>query len=163
MDDIKAHRDAARSAIAQAQVKQAESYNRGRKLLSFEPNEWVLVNPHSLEWLESKDKGVKLVQRWIGPFQVLERINENTYRLRMGSQYTDVPIFNIEHLRPYLDSDPEFGFRATLPDTRLHMVEAEEAKVDQIVGHRFDTRVKAWRYRVRFKKMTSDEDEWLGA
>jgi hypothetical protein len=55
------------------------------------------------------------------------------------------------------------GFRATLPDTRLHMVEAEEAEVDQIVGHRFDTRAKAWRYRLRFKKMTLDEDEWLGA
>jgi hypothetical protein len=121
------------------------------------------VNPHSLEWLESKDKGVKLVQRWIGPFQVMERINKNTYRLRMGSQYTDVLIFNIEHLRPYLDLDPKFRQRASLPDTRLHMVKADEAEVEKIVGHRFNPRAKAWRYRVSFKNLPPEEDEWLSA
>jgi hypothetical protein len=34
-----------------------------------------MVNPHPLEWIESKGEHAKLVQRAIGPFPVQERIN----------------------------------------------------------------------------------------
>jgi hypothetical protein len=162
LGDIQMHRDAARTAIAKAQVKQAEAYNAGRRLISFKENDLVLVNPHSLRWIESKDmKGVKLVQRWIGPFKVHERVNQDTYRLRMSSKYADVPVFNIEHLRPYWKSPDEYGKRATLPDTRLHMFEADEAEVKAIVGHKFVGRKGSIRFRVHFKGFPPDEDDWV--
>jgi hypothetical protein len=163
MEDVRLCREAARNAVAKAQVKQAEAYNTRCRMISFKDDDWVLVNPHSLEWIESGDKGVKLVQRWTGPFQVQERINENTYRLRMSNKYTDVPVFNLEHLRPYHQSPAEFGERAVLPDTRLHMTEIEEAEVESIQDHKYDQRSWDWRYRVRFRNSPPDEDTWLPA
>jgi hypothetical protein len=77
--DLDMHRQAARSAIAKSQVVQASAYNSGRRLISFKEGDLVLVNPHTLEWIESDDKGVKLTQRWIGPFEVHQRINADTY------------------------------------------------------------------------------------
>lgn len=62
IETMRMHRESARRAIARAQVKQAEAYNRGRRLIEFEPGDLVLVNPHSLEWAESKGEGAKLVQ-----------------------------------------------------------------------------------------------------
>jgi hypothetical protein len=157
------HRNAARDAIAKAQVKQAEAFNAGRRLISFDEGDLVLVNPHSLEWLESVGKAVKLVQRWIGPFEVAERINEDTYRLRMSSKYTDVPVFNIEHLRPYWSSPSEFGERAQLGDTRPLMFEWTEDDVEHIVEHKYDKSARGWRYRVRFVNSTPDQDRWMPA
>lgn len=68
--ELAMHRESARRAIARVQQKQAAWYNKGRKVLEFEAGDLVLVNPHSLEWVESKGEGAKLVQRWIGPFEV---------------------------------------------------------------------------------------------
>lgn len=72
--ELAMHRESARRAIARAQTKQAESYNKGRKALEFEVGDYVLVNPHSLEWVESSGEGKKLVQRWIGPFHPLVKV-----------------------------------------------------------------------------------------
>lgn len=69
----KAHLESARSAMAKAQEKQAKSYNAGRRPMAFEVGDLVLVNPHSLEWIKSRGEGAKLVQRWIGPFEIQQR------------------------------------------------------------------------------------------
>ncbi|PBK98136.1 hypothetical protein ARMGADRAFT_862547, partial [Armillaria gallica] len=71
-----------------AQETQAKYYNKGcREVPILKPGSLVLVNPHSLEWKESKGKGAKLVQRWVGPFEVLEKINLKVYQLCLGSNY----------------------------------------------------------------------------
>ena len=61
--------------------------------------------------IESKGEGKKLTQRWIGPFEVMQRINPNVYRLRMSSLYPGLPIFNYQHLKKYEESPTEFGTR----------------------------------------------------
>ncbi|KZP18005.1 hypothetical protein FIBSPDRAFT_669831, partial [Athelia psychrophila] len=86
-------RDSAHDAIAKAQSKQAQSYNKGRRIAEFKVGSLGLVNPHSLEWIELKGKGAKLVQRWIGPFEVMERINPKVYHLRMSDKYPGSPVF----------------------------------------------------------------------
>jgi hypothetical protein len=57
------HRESARLAIAKLQQKQFAAYNKGRKEVpEIKTGTMVLVNPHSLEWSESKGEGAKLVQ-----------------------------------------------------------------------------------------------------
>ncbi|KAI0056587.1 hypothetical protein BV25DRAFT_1766528, partial [Artomyces pyxidatus] len=91
---LETHRKGARDAIARAQDAQARQYNKGRRVLHFKEGDLVLINPHSLEWLESKGEGAKLGQRMIGPFEVQQRINDNVYRLRMGDNYPGSNVFN---------------------------------------------------------------------
>jgi hypothetical protein len=105
LEDLRAHRESARLAIARAQDKQAKYYNRRRREVpEFKVGSRMLVNPHSLEWRESKGEGAKLVQRWIGPFEVLQKINPKTYRLRLDDRYPGFPVFNYDHLKPYTES-----------------------------------------------------------
>ncbi|TFY75173.1 hypothetical protein EWM64_g8836 [Hericium alpestre] len=163
MDLMRFHRDSARQAIAESQVKQSDAYNKGRRLLQFKVGDLVLVNPHLLEWLESKGEGSKLVQRAIGPFAIQERVNPKVYRLDMSDKYSGSPVFNNEHLRPYHASDESFGPRDTLPDTRPHLEALPEYQVERIVGHKYDRRKCQMTYLVQWEGYSPLYDEWLMA
>jgi hypothetical protein len=120
----------------------------------------VLINPHSLEWIESKGEGAKLVQRWIGPFEVLQRINPKTYRLRLDHRYPGFPVFNIDHLKPYNESAQIWGERTTMPSTREHKLVTEEYEVEKIVGKKYDKRRKQHLWLVRWKDYGPQFDTW---
>lgn len=155
------HRDSARRSVARAQLKQVESYNKGRRDLAFEAGDLVLVNPHSLEWVESKGEGAKLVQRWIGPFEVQQRINAHTYRLRLPDNFPGQPVFNLQHLKKYQKSPPEFGERTIMPDTRILKPANEEYEVEKIIGHRYDKQRRTMLYLVRWVGYSPLYDLWL--
>ncbi len=109
----------------------------------------MLVNPHSLEWVESRGEEAKLMQRWIGPFEVQQRIGENTYCLRLGDNYPGSPVFNLQHLRKYLRSPAEWGSQSSLFDPRLWKPASEEYEVERIVEHRYDWKKRNMTYLIR--------------
>jgi hypothetical protein len=84
--------------------------------------------------VESKGEGAKLVQRWIGPFEVLQKLNPKTYHVHLDDKYPGFPIFNIEQLKLYKESPEDLGSRSVMPDTRDHKIASEEYEVDKIVG-----------------------------
>lgn len=158
MNDIQIHRENARLAIAKAQETQSKYYNRGcKKAPEFEPGSLVLVNPHSLEWKESRGKGAKLVQRWLGPFEVLEKINPKVYQLQLNDKYPGFPVFNIEHLKEYQSSPQKWSNCTTLPETRPGAPD-EEYEVESIVGHR--KRGGKLEYLVRWQNYGPQFDTW---
>lgn len=156
------HRESARNAIALAQIRQIEAYNKGRKEPSFKDGDEVLINPHSLEWVESKGEGAKLVQRAIGPFTVRERINPKVYRLEMPGNYPGSNVINVQHLRKYQRSGPEFGDREMLPETRWLAPAQELYEVERIIAHdrrRLGKR-KVLMFLVRWKDYPASQDTW---
>lgn len=63
LETLAMHRDSARRSIAVAQDKQANQYNKSRRAVpEFKKGTQVLVNPHSLEWVDSKGARAKLKQ-----------------------------------------------------------------------------------------------------
>ena len=80
LENMAMHRDSARQVIAKAQDQQARSYNKGRKPVPpMKKGDCVLVNPHALEWVESKGGlypkpqipcGLQVDSRWIPGVQV---------------------------------------------------------------------------------------------
>jgi hypothetical protein len=48
-----------------------------------------------------------------GPFNILEKINNNTYKLELPTEFGVILIFNISYLRPYLGEEDEILSRAT--------------------------------------------------
>jgi hypothetical protein len=160
LEELNMHREAARLAVARAQVKQADHFNKGRRIEEFQVGSLVLVNPHSLEWVESKGEGAKLVQRWIGPFEVMEKINPKVYRLRMNDRYPGSPVFSRDHLKRYIQSPAEFGDRPALKETRLQKVAQDEYEVDFLVGHKYDKRDGKRKYLIRWKGYSPLHDTW---
>jgi hypothetical protein len=99
-------RDSAQDTLAVAQSKQAKHYNQGRWLEEFKEGNEVLINPHSLELVDVQGAGQKLVQQCIGPFQILEKINNTAYHIELPPEYQMHPIINQEHLTKYRQRDP---------------------------------------------------------
>ncbi len=138
MSRLDVHRESARNSIAKAQETQPNYYNLRHKDVpeEFKPGNLVLVNPHSLKWIESKGKGAKLTQKGIGPFKIQEVVNPKVFKLRMSSLYPGSPVFNIDHLRIYRPSPSDWPEQTLMPETRVGNEKREEG-VEEIVGHRY--------------------------
>ena len=96
------------------------------------------------------------MQKRIGPFEVMEVINENAYRLRLPNSYPMHNVVNVAHLRPY--RPPRDISRPLLPNPRDDIRASEEFEVEEVVGHR--KRKGKLLYRVRWKGYGAQEDTW---
>ncbi|KAA0067526.1 Transposon Ty3-I Gag-Pol polyprotein [Cucumis melo var. makuwa] len=70
--------------------------NQGRKELIFKPGDWVWVHLRKERFPDQRKS--KLQQRGDGPFQVLERINNNAYKLDLRGKYNVSSTFNVADL-----------------------------------------------------------------
>jgi hypothetical protein len=75
--------------------------------------------PGDLVWLHLRKKRFpdfrksKLMPRADGLFRVLEKINENAYKLDLPADFGVSPTFNIADLKPYLGEEDELESRMT--------------------------------------------------
>ena len=77
----------------------ATKANKGRRLVLFEPSDWVWV--HMRKERFPTHRRSKLHPRGDGPFQVLARINDNVYKLNLPSEYNISATFNISDPSPF--------------------------------------------------------------
>ena len=96
LDEFKTFRDQSKQALQFSQAMQQKIYNQGRLSYEFNQGDLVLIDPHSLELLETKKgRGKKLLMKYDGPFEVQQKITPMTYWLWMLASYGLHPIFNI--------------------------------------------------------------------
>ena len=72
--------------------------DKGRKELKFEPRDLVLLHLRKERFPELRKS--KLLPRADGPFKVVERINDNAYKLDLPADFGVSPTFNIADLKP---------------------------------------------------------------
>jgi len=158
------HRDSACWSIMKAQDEQSLQFNKGRQPVpDFKQGDRVLVNLHSLDWIDSKGTRAKLKQRWIGPFEIQQKINLKVFRLRMSDKYPGFPVFNfnINHLKKYKESSPEMGDCTTMAESRRAQEETQEYEVKSIVGHHRSGR--SLQYLVHWLGYGPQHDTWESA
>ena len=93
--------------IEQRTSQYAKQANKGRRQMIFEPGDWVWLHLRK-EWFPAQRRS-KLLPRGDGPFQVLERVNNNAYKLDLLDEYGSVSTtFNVADLSPFLaDEDAD--------------------------------------------------------
>jgi len=159
LTELASHREAARDALKRSLDKQAYYYDRGRRQPNLKEGDEVLINPHSLELVDIKGKSRKLVQRKIGPFEVMEVLSPTTYRLRLPDTYPMHPVVNIQHLTKYHRS-PD-NSRSILENPRDQLKSSEEYEVEKIVAER--RKGKKTFYLIRWKGYGTENDSWQSA
>ena len=88
-----------RQHIEKKNEQYAFKANRGRRRVIFEPGDWVWVHMRKERFLAQRKS--KLAPRGDGPFQVLERINDNAYKIDLPGEYNVSATFNVADLSPF--------------------------------------------------------------
>ena len=101
--EIKKLHEEVRLNIEKHNAKYVEQANRRRKYVEFEVGDLVWVHLHKHRFLPGKFG--KLKPRVDDPFKIIEKIEENAYKLPLPDEYEVSPMFNIKDLRAYHDED----------------------------------------------------------
>ncbi|KAB1226797.1 hypothetical protein CJ030_MR1G021669 [Morella rubra] len=73
--------------------------NKGRKKVVFEPGDWIWLHLRKERFPEKRHS--KLLPRGDGPFQVMECINDNAYKLDLPGEYGVSASFTVADLSPF--------------------------------------------------------------
>jgi hypothetical protein len=87
--------------------KMTEKYrvagSKGKKELKLEPGDLVWLHLRKERFPDLRKS--KLMPRADGPFKILEKINDNAYKLELPPEFGVSPTFNISDLKPYLEEE----------------------------------------------------------
>jgi hypothetical protein len=85
--------------------------SKGRREVKLEPGDLVCLHLRKERFLKLRKS--KLMSRAAGPFKIVAKINDNTYKLELPPEFEVSPRFNISDLRPYLGEEDEIPSRMT--------------------------------------------------
>uniref|UniRef100_A0A0W0GER4 Putative reverse transcriptase-rnase h-integrase n=1 Tax=Moniliophthora roreri TaxID=221103 RepID=A0A0W0GER4_MONRR len=154
LEDLKKTREEAEAALWMGKEKMKEAYEEGkRKAHKFKVGDKV--------WLAAKDIKIhqasrKLGPRQLGPFEVVERIGDLDYHLKLPLAMKVHNVFHINRLSPWKGNKVN-GQQAPPPEA----VEVE-GKEEHLVEEILDSRVyrKKLQYLVRWEGYSEEEDSW---
>ncbi|KAI3465703.1 hypothetical protein Pfo_022366 [Paulownia fortunei] len=104
----------AKQHIERRTEQYAKQANKGRKKVIFELRDWVWLHMRKDRFLEHRRS--KLLPRGDGPFQVVECINDNAYKLELPGEYGVSASFNVSDLSPFDVGDEDLRTNPQLHD-----------------------------------------------
>jgi len=110
VEEIKKLHERVKARIEKINATYSSQANKGRKKKVFQPGDLVWLHLRK-ERFPSKRKG-KLMPRADGPFEVLERVNDNAYKIDLPGDYQVSATFNVSDLSPYEDDDTLSNLRS---------------------------------------------------
>ncbi|XP_024962037.1 uncharacterized protein LOC112502378 [Cynara cardunculus var. scolymus] len=92
----------AKQKMKEAQSRQKSNVDKHRKHLEFQTGDHVFLKVSPLRGIRRFGIKGKLSPRYIGPFEILERVGEVAYRLALSPQLSHIHnVFHISSLRGY--------------------------------------------------------------
>jgi hypothetical protein len=125
----------AKDALMEAQNKQQKYANQHRKFEEFEIGQKVLLSTRFINTLIDKQRPTrKLNAKYIGPFNIVNKISPVAYKLELPNNMKMHPVFHISLLKLY-NEDDEFN-RPTPPPAIITSDNEEEYEVENILDKR---------------------------
>jgi len=122
-----------------------------------------MINIHSVRLPDvTEGKGSKLTRRLEGHFEIIDKLSNVTYRLRIPHTYDIHTVLSIAHLEKYTPSPEEFGDRDCLPPLRDESKFTKEYEILDIFEER--RRQKRGKYITEYRCNWQEygiTDEWI--
>jgi hypothetical protein len=83
--------------------------SKGKREVKLEPGDLVWLHLRKDRFPELRKS--KLMPTTDGPFKIIEKINDNAYKLELPPEFGVSPTFNISDLRPYMVEEDELESR----------------------------------------------------
>jgi hypothetical protein len=153
--------------IKEAQDYQAKYANRRRRDVKFEVGDMVkLSNKFALPYNVRQRPKFKLQHQYTGPYEVLQCIGKNAYRLKLPTTLSRVhDVINISFLERWIDPVTAEPSRKSNPPPTPIMAEEQDSgvqkeyyEIEQILDHR--TYYGKKQYLVRWKGYGPEDDSW---
>jgi len=100
----------------------------------------------------------KFTDKWTGPFEILEKLGELTYKLALPDQWSISPTFHVDKLRPY-HQDPLHPNHPRPPPDLVN--KEEEYEVEKILESKY--RWNTLHYLVKWVGYPNSENTWVRA
>ncbi|MCO5548387.1 hypothetical protein L7F22_001844 [Adiantum nelumboides] len=162
--DIEAAYSQVKRAITRFQEKQKKAVDKHRRRLDLQLGQYVLLKfpkARLKKQRQAKGKVVKLLTRYYGPFKIIDKVNDVTYRLDLPSTWNIHNAFHISLLRIYQGNLP-----SELPSPEPPEVEdQEEILVPEQIIHHQDRILKSGsvhrKYLLKFKNYSPLDAQWI--
>ena len=143
-----------RDRLYAAQQRQAKLTNRKKQEQTYKPGDRVLLHSGTLPLAGDLTNSRKLRPRFVGPFQILERIGHVAYRLRLPKTSTAHPVFHISKLRPYPNDVRESSRPAP------YLLDGDQPfEVEELRDRRYGRRNRR-EYLVKWAGLGDEESTW---
>jgi len=113
VEEIKQLHEQVKERIKKSNASYQAQANKHKRRVVFQPGDLVWVHLRK-ETFPSKRKS-KVMPSADGPFEVLERVNDNTYKVNLPGEYGVSATFNVADLSPYLEDDHLSNLRINSP------------------------------------------------
>ena len=90
----------------------------------------------------------KLAARKVGPYEIIEKINANAYRLKLPSHIHTSDVFNVKHLIPYRGDSSEDDDGGA--NSRANSFQAGEDDADSVADAYLETRGRRYTRPVKW-------------
>lgn len=151
----------AQDSIAEAQVRMQRYYNKNRPEQVFNVGDKVMLKTENLSTKHAGqgEKGKrKFGPKWIGPFDIVEKTNRDTYLLNLPSKLRLHPYFHTAMLKPYEKDKNQY--RKNVPADEVITAEGHAGRIiEKLVSVR-TIRDGTREFRVRFQGCSFHEDLW---
>ena len=155
--------DEARESLEKAARRMKKYADQHRRTLEFQIGDKVLLKltPQILKKVSSKTRQRGLIPKFEGPFEVIKKVGEVAYMLKLPERLKLHPTFHVSFLKPYVE-DAEPG-RAQVKRAPPLVITQFDRGVKKILNHRTMGASRKNRqidYLVQWKGSLESEATW---